>query len=126
MNEVHAISLKEIQELIRSGYNNQPICVFSEGYGTKTEHGAAPNYLIPVNSTHFINKESKEFVELHCAEHLIIDIEKCVYVNKSGFYHIDRQCRFIKNKSDSEVRVMNNEIEAKAAGYISCKGCCVK
>jgi hypothetical protein len=51
ISKVHTLSLKEIQDLVKNGYRGKELCVFSEGYGTKTEYGAAPNYLIPSLAT---------------------------------------------------------------------------
>lgn len=57
VSRVYVISLDEIQQLIKNGYKGQKLCVFSEGYGTKTEYGAAPNYLIPKLATTELNAQ---------------------------------------------------------------------
>lgn len=69
LTEVHAISLEEIQRLVKYGYKGKPLCVYTEGYGTDTEYGAAPNYLIPENATRLLNFE---YIEQHSTPNVVI------------------------------------------------------
>lgn len=124
MSEVHAISLKELQELIKSGYNSKPICIFSEGYGTNTKYGAAPNYLIPINCTHKVDENFIQYMHTHSMNRLITDIDDSIYAHKYGFYHQERECKFIRNKPQSEIEVFTCKETAEKAGYIPCKECC--
>ena len=71
ITEVNVISLKEIQDLVNFGYNGQPLCIFSEGYGIDTKNGVALNYLIPVNCTHELDKNIADYIIWHCSQRLV-------------------------------------------------------
>lgn len=73
LTEVYAISLREIQDLIDNGYRSMPICIFSEGYGTKTECGPALNYLIPVDAAHKVGRGIAGYIWEHGTKRLALE-----------------------------------------------------
>ena len=120
MREIRAITLQEIQDLIEKGYNSEPICIYSEGYGTITENGRpADNYLIPVDSTHEMNQNFEEYAWQHSADDFIANI----FAHRNMYYHVKRDCKFIKNKPDGEITVFASGNAAQEHGYIMCKEC---
>ena len=147
MEEVYAISLKEIKKLIKDGYRSKPICIFSEGYGTSTEYGAAPNYLIPVDATHKVDEGIKEYIQKYSTENFVVEIgesafahnKECVdiyniensvveidepvFAHNKGFYHRQRLCKYVKHKPDNEIITFLNAEGAENAGYYRCKEC---
>lgn len=128
MTDVNAISLREIKALEKNGFNGEKLCVFSEGYGTRTEYGAAPNYLIPEVCTNDLKIDMNQYLYQHSSADFIVDIQKASVDNRrffgysNGYYHMDRNCMYIKNKRDNEIKKISLE-EAEKLKYIKCKNC---
>lgn len=122
MTEVHAISLEKIQSMEKNGYQGEPLCVFSEGYGTDTRYGAAPNYLIPELATESL---TFDYIAGHSTSEYITTLpaEPECYFAGTDFYHRDRNCRYIVNKGDENVRRITYG-EARSKRLVPCRECC--
>lgn len=122
LSEVHAISLEEVQSMVKNGFKGQKLCIFTEGYGTDTIYGAAPNYLIPEQATESLNFG---YIEQHSTPNVVttlLTIQKYYYAG-TMFYHCKRKCKYIMNKSDEKVQEIACEDIAKKK-LIPCKECC--
>lgn len=122
LSEVHAISLEKIRSMERDGFGGQPLCIFSEGYGTATKYGAAPNYLIPELAT---ERLSFDYIERHSTAVLttVLPEEPKYYYAGTDFYHCDRNCKYIAGKRDGNIqRIMYGEVRDKK--LVPCRECC--
>lgn len=122
LSEVHVISLEKIQSMIKNGFQGNPLCIFSEGYGTDTRYGAAPNYLIPELATESL---TFDYIDRHSTPEYITTLpaEPEYYFAGTDFYHRDRNCRYIVNKRDENVQRITYG-EARSKRLVPCRECC--
>jgi hypothetical protein len=123
ISKVHALSLKEIQDLVENGYEGKKLCIFSEGYGTKTKYGAAPNYLIPSLAT---SELDFQYILDHSSDTYIRTLPENAaeyYHSGTPFYHSNRKCRYIASKPENQVHVVSEE-DIKRKRLIPCRECC--
>ena len=124
--ELRYISLAEIKALVEHGYKGEPLTEFGEGYGIDTGDGRAITYLIPEDTTTDISDKKKVFVKKDRLSELLRQYMTVFYgCNTSGytFYHLDRQCRAIRNKPESDISIFFSEEEALSEGYLKCTYC---
>lgn len=131
-DDIHFISLSRINSLVSEGYKGKPLNRFTEGYGKMTENGRAENYLIPVDATIDLldiknalskvdNTIEKNFLISYAQERLRQADDIVYYTDQQSFYHLKRDCRFIKNKKEAEINSCNlSEIINKK---MPCKEC---
>lgn len=120
MEEVNAISLAEIQELIENGYCGQPFCEIKDGYGTKTQEGTAPSYLVPEKATHPIGADSAAYFRGHMAPELVLP-PKRFHASNLWYYHSRRSCTYLSKQVQSQV--FESEEQAAATGRRRCTHC---
>lgn len=120
-DSIRAISLTEINKLIRNGYNGGPICEIQEGYGKNVDGERAPSYLIPERATHGICPEDADYFRSCIARDLVTPCT--LYACNPWFYHKDRSCGYIISKSDSELTVFVSEQAAQNTNRKPCRSC---
>ena len=126
--ELRYISLARVIDLVNNGYKGEPLTEFGEGYGINTESGRAITYLIPEDTTIDISDKRNVFKreKEDCFSRILHHYIKRIYgyqLSSYGYYHMDRNCKFIRNKQDKSLSVFYSENEAENNGYIRCKQC---
>lgn len=127
-NELRYISLAKINELVIDGYKGSPLTEYGEGYGINTENGRAITYLIPEDTTIDISDRRIVFQmknEDRLSYILHRYIQRVYGYNSSGFkyYHINRNCSVIKNRSDNVLNYFFSKSEAEEQGFHKCNYC---
>lgn len=69
--DIYAISMAEINYLLKFGYRGQKITEYGEGYGIKTTEGRARCYLLPVEAMHILGERDRLYFELHCTDKIV-------------------------------------------------------
>lgn len=126
--ELRYISLAKINELVNYGYKGSQLTEYGEGYGTNTENGRAITYLIPEDTTIDISDRKIVFQKENedRLSHILHPYIQRIYgYNSSGykFYHINRNCGVIKNKSENVLSYFFSRAEAEEQGFHKCKYC---
>lgn len=126
--ELRYISLAKINELVNNGYKGLPLTEYGEGYGTNTENGRAITYLIPEDTTIDISDKRIVFQKENedRLSHILHNYIQRIYgYNSSGYkyYHINRKCSVIKNRSDNELNYFFSSAEAEGQGFHKCNYC---
>lgn len=126
--ELRYISLAKINDLVKNGYKGQPLTEYGEGYGINTGTGRAITYLIPEDTTIDISDKNSILKAKNedCLSRILQRHINMIYgYNSSGykFYHLDRQCRTLRNKNDESLILFATQEEAKKQGFKKCTFC---